>query len=296
MAWPVGASALKSSKIIRPSFRALAVQLALYWKSGEPSSLKRVAATSHSPSRKSNWRLSGGGPWRYRATSGGTCGAGLFDSGIGSFCSRPAPGLQAGWPIPRLAVTSGRFPQGGHMMVSLARGTPCCGLRGVRADRGAQQPAPPAFPIKPIHPGALRRRRQPATRWRACVGERLHAGLGPAGCRGQPALAATPPSPRSPRPRRRPTATRCCSRASTHVINPLLMANLPYDSEKDFLPVATLIKSEFVLVVHPSRARGQPAGVHRAGQGPARPDRLRVGRAGQRATTSPPNCSTRSPA
>ncbi len=40
--------------------------------------------------------------------------------------------------------------------------------------------------------------------------------------------------------------------ASTHVINPLLMANLPYDSEKDFLPVATLIKSEFVLVVHPS--------------------------------------------
>lgn len=40
--------------------------------------------------------------------------------------------------------------------------------------------------------------------------------------------------------------------ASTHVINPLLMANLPYDSEKDFLPVATLIKSEFILVVHPS--------------------------------------------
>jgi tripartite-type tricarboxylate transporter receptor subunit TctC len=40
--------------------------------------------------------------------------------------------------------------------------------------------------------------------------------------------------------------------ASTHVINPLLMQNLPYDSEKDFVPVATLIKSEFVLVVHPS--------------------------------------------
>ena len=40
--------------------------------------------------------------------------------------------------------------------------------------------------------------------------------------------------------------------ASTHVINPHLMANLPYDSEKDFLPVATLIKSEFVLVVNPT--------------------------------------------
>jgi tripartite-type tricarboxylate transporter receptor subunit TctC len=40
--------------------------------------------------------------------------------------------------------------------------------------------------------------------------------------------------------------------ASTHVINPLLMSNLPYDSEKEFIPVATLIKSEFVLVVHPS--------------------------------------------
>ncbi len=40
--------------------------------------------------------------------------------------------------------------------------------------------------------------------------------------------------------------------ASTHVINPLLMANLPFDSVKDFQPVATIVKSEFVLVVHPS--------------------------------------------
>lgn len=40
--------------------------------------------------------------------------------------------------------------------------------------------------------------------------------------------------------------------ASTHVINPLLMSNLPYDSVKDFVPVATLIKSEFLLVAHPS--------------------------------------------
>jgi tripartite-type tricarboxylate transporter receptor subunit TctC len=40
--------------------------------------------------------------------------------------------------------------------------------------------------------------------------------------------------------------------ASTHVINQLLMKNLPYDSEKDFMPVCTVIRSEFVLVAHPS--------------------------------------------
>ncbi len=40
--------------------------------------------------------------------------------------------------------------------------------------------------------------------------------------------------------------------ASTHVINALLMRDLPYDSFKDFVPVANLIKSEFVLVLHPA--------------------------------------------
>jgi tripartite-type tricarboxylate transporter receptor subunit TctC len=40
--------------------------------------------------------------------------------------------------------------------------------------------------------------------------------------------------------------------ASTHVINALLMNNLPYDSDKDFIPVATLYRSEFLLLVHPS--------------------------------------------
>jgi tripartite-type tricarboxylate transporter receptor subunit TctC len=40
--------------------------------------------------------------------------------------------------------------------------------------------------------------------------------------------------------------------ASTHVINPILMAKLPYDSVRDFAPVATLIRSEFMLVAHPS--------------------------------------------
>ncbi|RZL93420.1 MAG: tripartite tricarboxylate transporter substrate binding protein [Variovorax sp.] len=40
--------------------------------------------------------------------------------------------------------------------------------------------------------------------------------------------------------------------ASTHVINSLLMSKLPYDSYKDFIPAATLYKSEFLLVLHPS--------------------------------------------
>lgn len=40
--------------------------------------------------------------------------------------------------------------------------------------------------------------------------------------------------------------------ASTHVINPHLIPNLPYDSERDFIPLVTIVKSEFVLVVHPS--------------------------------------------
>jgi tripartite-type tricarboxylate transporter receptor subunit TctC len=38
----------------------------------------------------------------------------------------------------------------------------------------------------------------------------------------------------------------------THVINALLARNLPYDSVKDFAPVATVQRSDYVLVVHPS--------------------------------------------
>ena len=40
--------------------------------------------------------------------------------------------------------------------------------------------------------------------------------------------------------------------ASTHVTNALLVKNLPYDSFKDFAPIATIQRSEYVLVVHPS--------------------------------------------
>lgn len=37
-----------------------------------------------------------------------------------------------------------------------------------------------------------------------------------------------------------------------HVINSLLIPNLPYDSMKDFLPVANLASSDYLLVLHPS--------------------------------------------
>ena len=40
--------------------------------------------------------------------------------------------------------------------------------------------------------------------------------------------------------------------ASTHVVNSLLMRNLPYDSFKDFAPVAAVQRSNYVLVIHPS--------------------------------------------
>ncbi len=39
---------------------------------------------------------------------------------------------------------------------------------------------------------------------------------------------------------------------STHLINSLLISNLPYDSIKDFAPIATLVRSEYLLALHPS--------------------------------------------
>lgn len=39
---------------------------------------------------------------------------------------------------------------------------------------------------------------------------------------------------------------------STHLLNGLLARNLPYDSVKDFAPVATVQRSDFVLVVNPA--------------------------------------------
>ena len=41
---------------------------------------------------------------------------------------------------------------------------------------------------------------------------------------------------------------------STLVISPHLIANLPYDAFRDFMPVATLVATDYVLAVHPSVA------------------------------------------
>jgi tripartite-type tricarboxylate transporter receptor subunit TctC len=40
--------------------------------------------------------------------------------------------------------------------------------------------------------------------------------------------------------------------ASSHAMNPALFAKLPFDAKKDFVPVALIVVSPFVLVVHPS--------------------------------------------
>ena len=42
--------------------------------------------------------------------------------------------------------------------------------------------------------------------------------------------------------------------ASTMVITPFLVPNMPFDSEKDFTPITEVAKSPFVLAVHPSVA------------------------------------------
>ena len=73
--------------------------------------------------------------------------------------------------------------------------------------------------------------------------------------------------------------------ASTHVLNALLIPNLPYDSFKDFQPVAHVVRSEFVLVVHPSvaantlqefiaLAKAKPGGVNYAISGNGNPNHL----------------------
>jgi len=39
---------------------------------------------------------------------------------------------------------------------------------------------------------------------------------------------------------------------NTHAINPVMMASLPYDNQRDFAPVTTIYRLELVLVAHPS--------------------------------------------
>lgn len=66
--------------------------------------------------------------------------------------------------------------------------------------------------------------------------------------------------------------------ANTHLINGLLMQSLPYHPLDDFTPVATLVKTETILVVNPSvPANSLPAFIELA---KARPGALNVGSVG----------------
>ena len=65
---------------------------------------------------------------------------------------------------------------------------------------------------------------------------------------------------------------------TNHVINSLLIPNLPFDSVKDFAPVATVSSTDYVLVLHPSvparnlkefiaLAKSKPGGINFASSG-----------------------------
>ncbi len=135
------------------------------------------------------------------------------------------------------------------MMVPLARRVFLAACMATALAAGAQ--TPPAFPGKPIRilvPFAPGGSLDPVAR---LVGEKFTQAWGqPVVVDNRPGgntTIATLAAAKAP-----PDGHTLLLTASTHVINPLLMSNLPYDSEKDFIPIATLIKSEFVLVVHPS--------------------------------------------
>ena len=56
--------------------------------------------------------------------------------------------------------------------------------------------------------------------------------------------------------RSRPDGYTIMLATNTHVLNALLLPQLPYDTIKDFAPVATISSSDLVLVVHPSVPAG----------------------------------------
>ncbi|MCC7079488.1 MAG: tripartite tricarboxylate transporter substrate binding protein [Burkholderiales bacterium] len=112
--------------------------------------------------------------------------------------------------------------------------------------------AQPAYPTKPIRiivpfpPGGST---DPAARM---VGAKLAEGLGQPvvvdnrpganGAIGTELLAKSPPD----------GYTLIYLGGATHIVNALLVRSLPYDSLKDFVPIATVQRSDYVLVVHPS--------------------------------------------
>ena len=65
---------------------------------------------------------------------------------------------------------------------------------------------------------------------------------------------------------------------STHATNPALQAKMPYDSLKDFEPIALLARTPVVLFTHPCVPGDGPEVAGRARQGEAADAELRLGR------------------
>ncbi len=70
--------------------------------------------------------------------------------------------------------------------------------------------------------------------------------------------------------------------ASTFTMNPAVYPNLPFDSEKDFAGVTTILWQPYLLSVHPSLPGEVREGARRARESAPGRDRLRFGRRGQR--------------
>ena len=153
--------------------------------------------------------------------------------------------------------------------------------RGKRRRAGADAAAP-AWPTKPIRmivtfpPGGSPTRRCASSRPSSArrLGQQVVVDNRP-GAGGNIGLR------RSPRPT--PTATRSASaRPAASAANAALYPKMPFDAQKDFVPISLLAHIPFVLVVHAGvadeeRRRPGRAGQGRAGQGRGRPRRQRHG-------------------
>ena len=65
---------------------------------------------------------------------------------------------------------------------------------------------------------------------------------------------------------------------STHATNPALQAKIPYDSIKDFEPIALVARTPVILFTHPSLPGEGPEVADRAQQGEDAHAQLRLGR------------------
>ena len=123
------------------------------------------------------------------------------------------------------------------------------GLLTVLAAPVAAQPAYPGKPIRFIVPYAAGGSVDPLVRLftpklSESLGQQVVVDIRPGGNTiiGTDALAKSPADGH----------TILATVVTNHVINSLLIPNLPYDSVKDFAPVATLSSTDYVLVLHPS--------------------------------------------